>query len=179
MTFAERWRVAREEAGMGSNELDRAIGMTTGYTSRVERGAKTEPTIGPVAAAARAMNVSLEWLADGDGPMVRQIGVPDLPVVSFLMKMRRLPGLEQWLEENPGKLTVAQLQRGMRVYDEVKPASRADGAPLGGWGSFFADALAGRLTRALPGDQGAAETIELRRMSKAARRRMRSAPKKR
>lgn len=101
----------------------------------------------------------------------------DVPVGTFLMKLRRLPGLERWIEANPSALTVAQLARGMAIYDDVQPASRSDGQPLNGWGAFFDDALSGRLTRPLDGNQTAAETLELRQLSKATQRKLRSARK--
>lgn len=109
-----------------------------------------------------------------------QLKAADLPVGSFLMKLRRLPGLERWIEENPSALTVSQLARGMSIYDDVRPASRSDGQPMNGWGAFFEDALSGRLSAtAGAGDQEAAEALERGQMSRSTRRRLRDASKKR
>lgn len=102
----------------------------------------------------------------------------DLTVGAFLLKLRRLPGLERWLEENPTALTVSQLARGMTVYDMAPPASRSDGQPMSGWRAFFDDALSGRLTTAANGNQAEAERLELGQMTRSGRRRVRSTAKK-
>jgi transcriptional regulator with XRE-family HTH domain len=178
-TLAERWKEAREDAGLGVNALDRAIGQSSGYTSRIEKGEKLEPAVGIVANAARVLGVRLAWLVDEEGPKLRSAEGEDPHVGTFVMKLRRLPGLEEWVEANPTKLTISQLAKGMSIYDEVKPASRSDGQPLNGWGGFFEDALSGRLTRALPASQSEAEALELGQMSASGRKRVRSASKKR
>lgn len=175
-TLADRWKEAREAAGLRMNELDRLIGQRSGYTTRLEKGEKLEPAVGIVAAAAREMRVSLAWLVDGEGPMVRSADSPDLPASGFLGKVRRLPGLEVWIESQQ-KLTLSQLVKGMAVYDAVKPRSRSDGQPLTGWDKFFEDALTGRATRTLPGAQAEGEAAEQQQMSPTGRKRLRSASK--
>lgn len=172
-TFPERWKEAREAAKLGANALDRLIGQSTGYTSRIEDGTKVSPDVFIVARAATVLGVRLGWLVDGEGPRPREQESDDPAVGTVLLKLRRLPGLEGWVEENPQKLTVSQLARGLRVYDEVKPRSRDDGQPLGGWASFFEDALAGKLTKLVAGDQKAAESLELSQLTPKGRKRVR------
>ena len=67
-TLGERWREAREDAGLGVNELDRLLGQTSGVTSRVEADAKPQVTMVMVDRAARVLRVRLDWLVRGEGP---------------------------------------------------------------------------------------------------------------
>jgi len=113
-------------------------------------------------------------------PIVSGInGRADPPVGTFLMKLRRLPGLEQWIEEHPTALKVSELAVGMAIYDTVKPASQEDGQPINGWDAFFDDALSGRLTRTLKGDVKAAEALERGQLPRSTRRKLHPATKNR
>jgi len=175
-TLAERWKIARERAGLGYNELDRLIGQTSGYSSPLERGTKPTPSVKVMADAAKVLNVSLDWLATGEGPMDRT--APDPPISQFLMELRRLPGLEAWLSKNAGSFTVSQVAKVIAIYEVSPPSSHERGEPHGGWGSYFDDALSGRLTKKRKADVEGVVAAELAQMSPAARKRLRSAPKK-
>jgi len=119
----------------------------------------------------------LERAATGGEPppaVARDLASTQLPAGTFLLKLRRLPGLEEWVEAHPAKLTVEDLARGMQLYEEVRPRSREDGVPFGGWDAFFDDARAGRLSGpAKAGDQAAAEALEYSQLPRATRKRIR------
>ena len=92
----------------------------------------------PEAEIARETGVSSEALAvDGNDPLIG----------AFMSRLRRLPELESWLEDEGANLTVSEVWRGMATFVASPSLARAsDGAPLHGWGPFFADVRAGRLT---------------------------------
>lgn len=68
--LGRRVQEAREEAGMGVNDLDRAIGAAegSGYTSRLESGDKVRPSAIFMARIASALKVRIEWLLRGEEP---------------------------------------------------------------------------------------------------------------
>lgn len=68
-TVGDRIRTARLAANLGNNELDKAIGRSSGFTSRLETGARTAPRTEALKAIAEATKVSFEWLAFGKGEM--------------------------------------------------------------------------------------------------------------
>jgi hypothetical protein len=102
----------------------------------------------------------------------------DPAIGTFLMRLRRLPGLLPWVEEHPSDFTISQVAKAMKVYEDAKPTSRADGQPINGWGPFIADAVAGRITEERAGDLEGAMALETRQLPPATRARMRSARKK-
>lgn len=161
--------------------LARALKITTAHVANLTTGnpPRSQPGDEVCRKAADYWGLSfveLERLATGEvdaSPVkvARPSGTDNPTIGLFMMKLRRLPGLEQWIEENPTRLTVGELWKGMTIYDTVKPRSREDGEPLNGWGSFFDDALSGRLTGpAKKGDQAAAEALEYAQMSPGTRR---------
>lgn len=75
-TIAERMKSAREAAGFGFNELDRAAKVAKGNTSRVESGEREQLGADVTARYAAALGVSHEWLATGSGP--RRPPSPDI-----------------------------------------------------------------------------------------------------
>lgn len=75
-------------------------------------------------ALAEAACVSPAWLAFG-------VGGPDddPPVATLLMKLRRLPGLEEAIERHPGRWRTSTVAR---ITAETFQ-SDSDGIPIGGW----------------------------------------------
>ncbi len=67
-TVGQRVRLARSARGRGVNELDRLIGSKQGYVSRLE-SSEREPRADTLRKLAQALQVSLEWLATGEGSM--------------------------------------------------------------------------------------------------------------
>lgn len=174
--LGKRWRLARERAGLTMNKLDDLIGQG-GYSTRIEAGDRADPRARVVAKAAKALNVNLEWLATGEGPMER--GAPDPPLAQFQLALRRIPGLEAWLETKTGQYTVSQVAKVIDVYEASSPSARGgDGRPHGGWDEYFPAALAGTLSRVRAGDVDAADAAERAQMPKTARKRLRPASKK-
>lgn len=66
-SLPQRWKQAREMRGLSMNELDRQIGQSSGFSTRVESGEKPGITMAIVAKAAEVLAVSLEWLVNGTG----------------------------------------------------------------------------------------------------------------
>lgn len=89
-TLAERWKQARLSADLGMNALDRKIDQGSGYTSRVERGEKLNPTAVILSKAAKIMGVRSDWLATGEGEAGR-----DLPPLPSTTSDRRLAHKQQ------------------------------------------------------------------------------------
>lgn len=87
-------RVGRAMAarGMGYNELDRALGYSEGYSSRLVRTDRS-PRASTLAALAEALRVNLTWLATGQGPM--DDGSAPLPPSSRAKVLKDMPG---WAE---------------------------------------------------------------------------------
>jgi hypothetical protein len=169
--FAERVRLALQ--GRSGGWLEREARLPKGYGSYILNGERRR--LGPkfMTQIADALGVTQKWLASGEGPRTELAKGVDPSIGSFLLKLDRLPGLREWIESNPGALTVSQVAAGMAIYDAVKPRSREDGRPFDGWGAFFNDALSGRLTGPKKlGDQSAAEALETSQLPPAARRRL-------
>lgn len=154
-TLAQRWRAAREAAGLRFNELDRAIKQTSGYSSPIEAGTKKNPQLGTVALAASVLNVSPLWLAFGQGPMTpTESASLDFPAATLLLKLHHYAGLEKWVEDHPGDVTVLDLVRGVQAMESGRAAAYArseDQEPHAGWGAFFADLRAGKFDPAPAG----------------------------
>jgi transcriptional regulator with XRE-family HTH domain len=119
-----------------------------------------------------AHSARLERLKSSVGRVLEPARV-SMPARSFLLKLRRLPGLERWAEDYAGDLSVFDLARGIAEYDNSPPRSREDGQPFGGWDAFFADVKAGRLTGPKKlGDQSAAEALETNQLPPSTRGRL-------
>lgn len=176
-TIRDRWKKARERAGLGFNELDRLIGQGSGYSSPLESGGKKLTTAEIMGKAAKALNVNVEWLITGEGPMDR--AAPDPTIGQFLIDMRRLPELEAWIAKKSGDYTVSQVAKVMKVYEASSPSARgSDGVPHGGWDAYFSAALSGKLSKVRPGAGNEVEDAERAQMSKAAQKRLPPTSKK-
>jgi transcriptional regulator with XRE-family HTH domain len=162
-TLADRVREARTEKGWSMNALDRKIGQGDGgYTTRIESGEKKNPEIHILERMADELGVRRAWLVLGEEPK-RGADVPDKMMSWLLLKLHRLPGLHEWVESHP--MRISELVRVLMVYEDVKPRSREDGQPLGGWGAFVEDALHGRLDGPkVPADRAAAMALEAKQM---------------
>jgi len=66
-TIGHRVRIARERRGLTVNALDRACGSKSGYISRLEGGAFATVGSDKLAALARALDVSIDWIVLGTG----------------------------------------------------------------------------------------------------------------
>lgn len=69
-----RVRQAMTARGMGYNEVDRALGYSEGYTSRLAASAR-QPRANTLASLASALQVNLVWLATGEGPIRAHSGL--------------------------------------------------------------------------------------------------------
>lgn len=177
-------------AGENQTEIGKRLGVDQSRVSQIRTTGKTsmQVLVGAAQLAGRPMAEIVQKVGllgrmvelSGDLKRTAEDFRKQSPLIgTFLMKLDRLPGLREWIEENPSTLTVAEVLRGMQVYDEVRPRSRDDGRPFDGWGAFFDDALSGRLTEeAKSGDQVAAEALETSQLPAATRARLRNAPKK-
>lgn len=66
-TMGERVRARMETLGIGFNELDRAIGQGSGYTTRLVAGKKKRPDPVILAKIAKELGVTTDWLSTGEG----------------------------------------------------------------------------------------------------------------
>lgn len=66
-TIGERVRGLLEQKGTGFNELDRAIGQGSGYTTRLVAGKKKRPDPAILHKIAEVLGVGYEWLVTGKG----------------------------------------------------------------------------------------------------------------
>lgn len=150
----KRLREARERSPMGNTALDIKAEVGIGTSSRFERGERLGISLLVVAKMAHTLGINMDWLLYGIGDMRAAHGPPpppDLPVSGLLLKMRKMPGLEKWIEDTGGvlkgrePLRLSTLARGVHAWDErrLNSRTREDQAPLGGWGTFFADVEAG------------------------------------
>ena len=165
-------RVELALRGRSGGWLEREAGLPKGYGSYILRGERRK--LGPkfMTAIAKALSVNHQWLASGEGSMETLAQPPiEMPAGKLLIKLGDLPGLREWIVDHPEAITVAELVRGIAVYEETKPSSRSDGQPFGGWEAFFADKDRLSGPKKL-GDQSAAEALERGQMSKATRRRL-------
>jgi transcriptional regulator with XRE-family HTH domain len=64
--FSERLREARTRAGLSARKLDELAGITTGHTTLIESGRREAPSVETVRKLAGALNVSLDWLVNGE-----------------------------------------------------------------------------------------------------------------
>lgn len=98
-TRGERLKFALELRGMGTNELDRAIGES-GWASRVARDMKPRAESDLVMACAQTLRVRFMWLEWGLGPMD---GAPDSE--SYLASELGAPGVG-WRTSHPLQLAI-------------------------------------------------------------------------
>mgnify|MGYP003766576231 FL=1 len=66
-TLGARLRWAREKSGISARRLDELAGLSPGHTSAIESERRLDPSTSTVAALARALGISLDWLVDGTG----------------------------------------------------------------------------------------------------------------
>lgn len=72
--------------------------------------------------------------------------VPDPPIGTFLLKINKLPGLDEWLTNHPGDVHVSEVCRAIETYESTPGLARpSDGQPHQGWGTFFTDLRAGKI----------------------------------
>jgi len=64
-TFGERVAAARERLRLRQNELAVRVGVTPGSINKIESGETKGAKPGTLVALARALGVSMEWLATG------------------------------------------------------------------------------------------------------------------
>ena len=85
MTIGERIKEARLAAGMSQEKLGEIIGWRQSRVGNYERGIR-EPRVDDLEKIARALNVSVLWLATGEGPMVADLPphLTRVPVISYV-----------------------------------------------------------------------------------------------
>lgn len=66
-SFAERLNYVLKLRGMSLGELERAIGRSKGYASRLATGERKHPRPDALAEIAKALRCEMRWLADGTG----------------------------------------------------------------------------------------------------------------
>lgn len=145
----ERWKEAREAAGLGVNELGRIARLSQGVASRAESG-EQEPGLDIIVRAAEAMGVTAGWLAFGEEPRAR--GSKDamkllaLSANSFVSRLLRLPKLVGEVERRPQKAWKVGHLVGL-VHDLVDEPTlaTADGDPTRGTWADLLDEKAGRV----------------------------------
>lgn len=81
-TIGERLREAREAAGIGVRELARLSGFESSHAdvSKIEMGKQPRPSGPKLAAYAKVLGVSAEWLMTGEGPRARSRAEPNVDV---------------------------------------------------------------------------------------------------
>lgn len=167
----------RDDRKLNQSRFAECIGVTQPAISQVESGANgiKLSTANALAKFLRYENAQhlLDELREGRsplrGPDSYRRAAFTMSIGTLQMKLDRLPGLRAWVESDPSRITVAEIARGVAAYDAMRPRSREDGVPLGGWESYFADVKAGRLEEA-PIDDDAAENLERKQLPKASRK---------
>jgi transcriptional regulator with XRE-family HTH domain len=169
--IGRRLREARERRGYGSAELDIMSEVGRGTTSRIESARSPEISLMVVAKVATALGVRLDWLVFGRGEMYSthdKPALPDPPIGGFMLQIARLPGLQRWIEQNPGEFPLSTIAKGLEQYAHRPNRSREDGEPLGGWGAYFADVDAAE-ARPLSNSGAKAEKLIERQLGKRPR----------
>lgn len=83
-TFGQRVSVARQDMGIGVNELNKIVrlpngeGLSTGYISRLENDVRDDIPATYALSIAHALGVRVEWLIDGTGP--KRFASGEMPV---------------------------------------------------------------------------------------------------
>lgn len=80
-TFADRAREVMEAKGLGSNELNRAMGKDMGFMSNLLK--RKAPQIDTMQLLAKALGVHLEWLTTGRGPRDLADPPPSAPAAGW------------------------------------------------------------------------------------------------
>lgn len=68
MTLVERLRHARHLAGVTGADLGVLAGLSKGAVSMIESGNRTDPSGSTVAALAKVLGISADWLLSGTEP---------------------------------------------------------------------------------------------------------------
>ncbi len=68
MTVVERLREARKKADLTGAELGKLAGLSGGVVSMIESGNRKDPSGSTVAALAKVLGVSADWLLTGAEP---------------------------------------------------------------------------------------------------------------
>lgn len=84
-----------EARGIGYNELDRALGYSEGYSSRLVHSTRS-PRAHTLAALAEVLQVHMAWLASGQGPM--DDGRTVAPPISSSTRAKVAKDLPGWAE---------------------------------------------------------------------------------
>ncbi len=139
--LGERLATIIRDRNLVQNQVDERAGVGQGTIGRVMKGLRPEISFVVIAKYAQTLGVSLDWLAWGDEKFapdqMSAIGL-DVPYVSFLSRVRRLPGLEAWLESAQGaRLPLHVVARGVSTFLESPPQLKPDGSPSIGWAAFF------------------------------------------
>lgn len=193
-TVASRVKRIVDETGRSARQLSLAIGSSKSWIQTVIDGLSQNPEAERLRKLAEETGYSFDWLATGRGEPKAStasgadVATPRQPegdpaafdpkIGTFLMRLRRLPGFEAWVEEHSSDYSVSQIARVMAIYQGAPPSSRSDGQPVGGWDAYVSAALAGKLSMARPGAFAEVEAAELAQMSAEARKRLRPASKK-
>lgn len=84
------------ERGLGSNELNRAMGKGMGFVSGLLK--KKSPQIETMQLLAEALGVHLEWLTSGKGPRYLEETTPTPPPISSGTRHKTFKDLPGWPE---------------------------------------------------------------------------------
>lgn len=68
MSVVERLKQARTMAGLTGSELGKLAGLSGGVVSMIESGNRKDPSGSTVAALARVLGVTADWLLTGSEP---------------------------------------------------------------------------------------------------------------
>lgn len=94
-TVGQRVERAMEVRGLGHNEMDRSLGMSEGYTSRLCSTPRS-PRASTLSRLADVLRVRLDWLISGVGPMDDESPTP--PPISSGTRHKTFKDLPGWLE---------------------------------------------------------------------------------
>ena len=96
-SFGKRLKLAREAKGLNSNALSRLISAEDSYVSQIETGKKSHKAMDPVRllAMAKALDVRLEWLVNGEDPMSPPVAEPPVHIHPNLEKLLRDPSMRR------------------------------------------------------------------------------------
>ena len=94
-TIAERLKLAREQSGLNQQELAKRAGVSQGTIGNIESGLRKQPR--GLLEIAKALNVSPQWLSNGNGPM-RESNIEPGPDIRGLVPLISWVQAGQWCE---------------------------------------------------------------------------------
>jgi hypothetical protein len=122
--------------------LEREAHLGKGYASYIKNGQRKKLNPEMLSNIARALDVEMNWLATGLGPMrASPLERVDMPAGAFLLKLSERAELRAAINDAPERWRLSTVARALSETFQ----SDSRGVPLGGWAKVLDSIQEGRI----------------------------------